>query len=735
MVRIASFLWRKLKDKERDKMRVMLALIASIFLFLSPESLDEEEVSLIVEVEADPHEIAEEIELHYPNLEVVEIYDILLQGIAIKGDAKAIKKVTQHDDVITSYPVQTYTNQMGMDTSIHKIEDRFANPNDINDTEFTGKNVKVGVIDTGIDYTHPDLSDNYKGGYDLVDLDDDPMETTETLPTIHGTHVAGIIAADGGMQGVAPDADIYAYRALGPGGMGTSIQIIAALERAIQDDMEVLNLSLGNTVNGPDYPTSKAVSKASDKGVAIVVANGNAGPDRWSVGAPATSPKAFSVGAYEKEIEKASLYINKTDKQIPLKTFPFAPDWDFERDYELTFSAEKVRGKIGITEINPEKVMDDIRMMNEKGAEAVVLYEDKKVDPEWIEQLQEMDVDIPIATMSTKNGRELKKQLEEGVVYVETTYETLEETIASFSSRGPVTVDWQMKPDIIAPGVNIFSTVPGGYDVLNGTSMAAPHIAGAIAVMKEARPNWSNEQIFNALKTTAKQIRTSDNKFVTPVAQGMGLVQLSNAIHTEFIIHDAALSFGKVNRYLKNPKREMTIENMSDEEKQFRFSIPHNDKGLTWNLPQTITVPPNEKQQIPIELQTNSLLLDEGIFQGWLEMEQNQQKLQLPYVLMNETSNYKKVMGFTFEMNPLDEEKYDYQLYAPEKVESIQVKLFHPESLLYKGKLMELNDVEIGMNEGEMKVGDIDFEGEYYALIVVELKNGDIAHYDTMLLI
>src|SRR5699024_3698145 len=122
-------------------------------------------------------------------------------------------------------------------------------------------------------YVHPYIQNMVNDCYDLAYIDDGPIETEEIMTTLHGTHVAGIIAADGAIQGVAPDADIYAYRALGPGGMGTSIQIIAALEQAIRDEVDVVNLSLGNTVNGPDYPTSKAVSKASEEGVAVVVAN------------------------------------------------------------------------------------------------------------------------------------------------------------------------------------------------------------------------------------------------------------------------------------------------------------------------------------------------------------------------------------------------------------------------------------------------------------------------------
>lgn len=195
---------------------------------------------------------------------------------------RAIKKAAQLDFVAESYPVQTYTTQtqhdMKKELEAKKQGSPFVLPEALNDTSFTGKGVTVGVIDTGIDYEHPDLRANYSGGFDVVDLDDDPMETTEELPTLHGTHVAGIIAADGALQGVAPDAEILAYRALGPGGSGTSIQVIAAMEEAVRDEVDIINLSLGNTVNGPDYPTSKAVNEAAKQGVAVVVANGNDGP-------------------------------------------------------------------------------------------------------------------------------------------------------------------------------------------------------------------------------------------------------------------------------------------------------------------------------------------------------------------------------------------------------------------------------------------------------------------------
>ena len=139
----------------------------------------------------------------------------------------------------------------------------------------TGEGIKVGVIDTGIDYNHPDLKDNYKGGHDYIDNDDDPMETTyedwlksgadeyigtTSYYTYHGTHVAGTIGATGkntesefAVTGLAPDVDLYAYRVLGSYGSGDTSGILAAIEQSVKDGMDVINLSLGITTTDTLY--------------------------------------------------------------------------------------------------------------------------------------------------------------------------------------------------------------------------------------------------------------------------------------------------------------------------------------------------------------------------------------------------------------------------------------------------------------------------------------------------
>ncbi len=146
--------------------------------------------------------------------------------------------------------------------------------------------------------------------------------------TIHGTHVAGIIGANGKMKGIAPDAEIYSYRALGPGGTGTSVQVIAAIEKAVEDKMDIINLSLGSSVNLKlDWPTSLAVNKAVEMGVSVVTANGNEVlPTGQSV--PLLLPrKQLSVGAVTTPQKTAVLYERFYKKLIPILPLQGAVEW------------------------------------------------------------------------------------------------------------------------------------------------------------------------------------------------------------------------------------------------------------------------------------------------------------------------------------------------------------------------------------------------------------------------
>ena len=175
----------------------------------------------------------------------------------------------------------------------------------------TGVNVTVAVIDTGIDYTHPDFGSCTEngflsgqcskviGGYDFVNNDNDPMDDHG-----HGTHCAGIVAANGTLKGVAPDANLMAFKVLDSGGSGWTSDVIAGIERAVDpnndgdysDHVDVISMSLGGS-GSPDDEVSQAVDTAVENEVVVVVAAGNSGPYYESIGSPGCAQKALTVGA------------------------------------------------------------------------------------------------------------------------------------------------------------------------------------------------------------------------------------------------------------------------------------------------------------------------------------------------------------------------------------------------------------------------------------------------------
>ena len=168
-----------------------------------------------------------------------------------------------------------------------------------------GTGIVVAVIDTGVDYTHPDLGGgfgpSYKviGGYDFYNHDNDPMDDNG-----HGTHVAGIIAANGNITGVAPDAKLLAYKCLGSDGSGSMSNVILGIEAAMDpngdsnpsDHANIISMSLGGAGDETD-PICQAVKNAIDAGIVVVVAAGNSGPGMGTVASPGVAPEAITVGA------------------------------------------------------------------------------------------------------------------------------------------------------------------------------------------------------------------------------------------------------------------------------------------------------------------------------------------------------------------------------------------------------------------------------------------------------
>ncbi|MFC1563564.1 S8 family serine peptidase [candidate division KSB1 bacterium] len=356
----------------------------------------------------------------------------------------------------------------------------------------TGEGIIVGIIDTGIDYLHPDLGGGFgpgfkvAGGYDFYNEDDDPIDDNN-----HGTHVAGIVAGDGEtITGVAPGATLYAYKALGSGGSGDDSIILAAIERTAdpnQDDdysdhLDVVNLSLGSASNA-DSPLCTALNNASLLGVTFCASAGNSGTN-FSVGAPGAAEMAITVGASD-------------------------------------------------------------------------------------------DLDL----------------------------------IASFSSRGPNRWDYAIKPEVIAPGVSIYSSILNGeYDNFRGTSMSCPHVAGVAALIKSVHQNWEPQEIKAALMNTAVDIGEE------VMTQGAGRIDALKAIEAEFLALPGHLSFGldDIKLSVWSKSKALTLKNMSGVTKYLTVSKSGLATGISLDASETsITLLPGNSREITFTLSLdNSLVSD-----------------------------------------------------------------------------------------------------------------------------
>jgi minor extracellular serine protease Vpr len=595
---------------------------------------------------------------------------------------------------------------------------------DQNGDRLTGKGVTIGVIDTGIDYEHPDLRRNFAGGHDLVDGDDDPMETKGIglRSTLHGTHVAGVIAANGRMRGMAPEAKIIAYRALGPGGSGTTEQVIAAIEEAIKDKVDILNLSLGNDVNGPDLPISLALNKAVDNGIVAVTSSGNSGPNRWTVGSPGTASKAISVGASTPPMQVPYAIGSGQAKKIRLELLQGSDNWNITQSENVVFAGlgtkeemKNVRDKLVLVERGKITFTEKAKNALESGAKGVIIFNNTKGT--FFGNLEE-SLPIPVAAISKEKGLALKKQIESGQSLLRIDLIEEKDILADFSSRGPVTVTWEIKPDIVAPGVAINSTIPGGYLSLQGTSMASPHVAGAAALIKQAHPDWSPQEIKAAIMNTAIQIADRDGKAYKAYEQGAGRIQTEAAIKTESIVMPGSLQFGKfqLSDNMHRHSAKLEVKNTSTSRKNYSFSIPKRENGLEWELPLAFSLEPNETKTVKIAMKVSPEFLKKKLHDGSLILDDGRNKIRIPYLYVLEEPDYPRVMGFDFA--PADNgEAYRYEVYLPGGADEFGIALFDPDQYRFVGFLDWGRKLKKGMAGKEISVAELPEEGVYLAKV------------------
>lgn len=713
---------------------IFITSAASAISFQLPPLPEKDEKEIIVAViivkpEADKKELSGIIS-NTSGIKLRQVYEFALNGFTVEGPRKLIESLRERQEIETISELSMY--EVMLDESVPFIGgDQLRGYLDEDGQRLTGNGVKIGIIDTGIDYNHPDLKKVYRGGKDLIDGDDDPMESAggPDRATIHGTHVAGIIGANGSLRGVAPEAEVYAYRALGPGGTGSTESVIAAIDAAIGDKMDIINLSLGNSINGPDLPITLALNQAVDQGITAVVSNGNSGPNTWTVGSPGTSSKAISVGASSPPLKTPYMQIglgSSNMKELPLHSIPGAKKWNFtvfqqlvNGGYGRLADMPDVKNKIVVVKRGKISVTEKILNVQKQGGKAVIIANSSEAP---LLYALETSVQIPAVWLAKKDGSVLldymRNNPEQSMKIV---YKEEADMLASFSSRGPVTVSWEIKPDIVAPGVAIESTVPGGYMALAGTSMSAPHVAGAAALLKQAHPEWTPEQIKSALMTTAKHLRNKEGNFYKTYEQGAGRLQLQEAVNVDTFFYPSSLTLGLFDQKEGENKhiKKLVIENNNEAPQHYSFDIPKDEKGLNWHLPLSFTLQPNEKKEVEIGLSIDMEELEKGMYDGYLGVREGTKTLYIPYLYMKEEPNYPKVMGFQFGDGDNDE-SYRYEMYVPCGGDEMMIALYDYSSLRFKGFLDYSAPAPSGFFQKEIPRNHLPEPGLYHAVISIK---------------
>lgn len=456
-----------------------------------------------------------------------------------------------------------------------------------NSLGYKGEGIKVAIMDTGVDVDSKDFggdgtprndshlfpSERVAYGYDFVGDAYDARfpETSTPMPDAnpddcqgHGTHVAGIVGANGPtIKGVAPEVTLGAYRVFGCDGSTDADIMMAAMEMALEDGMDVLNMSIGSSFQWPQYPTAVAASKLVDEGMIVVASIGNSGSDGlYAAGAPGLGDKVIGVASVD-NTKVLSSYFDVNGQPVTYSGMTFAGDAPTSGSNEYAYIGLACNGYpleadvTGITALISrgecsfrDKAVNAINA----GATAVIIHNSSSGGFGGTLGAP-IDETTPVVSVSLEDGTFMKEQAAgSSVDWSDSLLSAINPTgglMSSFSSYG-LSPDLALKPDISAPGGAIYSTYPlekGGHATLGGTSMSSPHVAGAAALVLEAKPNTPAGEMRALLQNSSDPALLHLAPFpglIEPVhRQGAGVIDIDDAILATTLVTPGKISTGE----------------------------------------------------------------------------------------------------------------------------------------------------------------------------------------------
>jgi minor extracellular serine protease Vpr len=524
-----------------------------------------------------------------PQVKVVAQYDTVLNGLAVKLNGATLKQLAAGPRFKSAG--RSWLYKPTMNVSVDLIGASTVWPS-LGGQAGAGAGIDVGIIDTGIRDDHP-----------FFDCKDDiPHQvfasgvagTGTDIVFNHGTHVAGTVGGcvttvDSGpmegteLSGVAPGVNLHDYNVfpgygggfVAFGGSAFSHDIAEALEAAVVDGMEVVNLSLGGAIQGKHDFLAEAVNATADAGVVPAVAAGNSGPGDSTLESPGNAFGALTAGASTNPHFIGIEVSVEGGDTIGAALGDFATfDPAITADYTVTEPGDgctaitnDVAGKIALIDRGTCTFTTKVRNAEAAGAVGVLIVNNVAGDPTApAADGTTPEPTIPAAMVAKDEGDAMKP---DGTVTVDGTNpaEVLTDNadiIAGFSSRGPSNFLDNIKPDATAPGVNVFSSVFDeeapedlGWAMFSGTSMATPHVAGSAALLLDGRPGLSPADVKSLLGNNADRTVTDHvNASVDPgvMARGGGRINVPRAFAADATFDPMSLSFG-----IHNGNRQVTV--------------------------------------------------------------------------------------------------------------------------------------------------------------------------------
>jgi len=556
-------------------------------------------------------------------------FETLWTGFTVMAKPHEVNKLNQIPGVVGIYPVDTIPMPEAgtVDPDLFTALAMTGADTVQSELGYTGKGIKVAVMDTGIDIDHPAFggdgvarydsslfpSARIRYGYDFVgdafnadssSASYNPVPTPDNNPDDcggHGTHVAGIVGgndATNGLKGVAPEVTFGAYRVFGCEGSTTSDIMLMAMERAYKDRMDVLNMSIGSAFQWPQYPTAVAASRLVKKGMVVVASIGNSGTSGlYAAGAPGLGEDVIGVASFD-NTNVVLPYLEVNGTTIGYVTMTFSPNPPTSGTEEIVWLGRGCAdGDLATEGPQPDPYLDDpngkvalvqrgvcgfaekaIRAID-AGATAVVVQNNAAgvfngtlgaplPNPK------------PVVGISLADGDFIRAQAAPVMMNWTDQQASFPNPtgglISSFSSYG-LSPDLALKPDIGAPGGSIYSSYPlelGGYATLGGTSMSSPHVAGAAALFLQAHPRTRASEVRTYFQNNAlpkKWWGAPAASYLDQVSrQGAGMLQIDKAILATGKVEPSKLSLGESQ---SGPaKKALKITNNSKKDVTYTFA-------------------------------------------------------------------------------------------------------------------------------------------------------------------